>query len=152
MLCKPPCLVPEFDVSALDRSMVFYTTTLGFSIAFQRAEERFAYLCREGAHLMLQEANGPGRRFRTAELQFPFGRGLNLQIEVSDVIELYHAVTRAELSPVIELEERWYRQAEIERGARQFVVADPDGYLLRFYSALGTRSVRERPGNIRSRH
>ena len=36
-------------------------------------------------------------------------------------------------------EERWYRQGEAERGDRQFVVEDPDGYLLRFFSDLGER-------------
>ena len=45
----------------------------------------------------------------------------------------------ANLVIVIELEERWYRQVTIERGNRQFVVADPDGYLLRFYQNLGVR-------------
>ena len=36
------------------------------------------------AELMLQEAEGPGRRFRTAPLQHPYGRGMNMQIEVDD--------------------------------------------------------------------
>jgi hypothetical protein len=39
------------------------------------------------------------------------------------------------------METRWYRIGRIERGNRQFVVADPDGYLLRFFEDLG-----ERPG------
>ncbi len=38
------------------------------------------------------------------------------------------------------LEEKWYRKGETEVGNRQFVVADPDGYLLRFYEDLGTRA------------
>ena len=39
------------------------------------------------------------------------------------------------------LEERWYRREDEELGNRQFVVADPDGYLLRFFTNLGTRPV-----------
>ena len=35
-----------------------------------------------GIHLMLEEAAGPGRRFRTAPLEYPYGRGANFQIEV----------------------------------------------------------------------
>ena len=31
-------------------------------------------------------------------------------------------------------EESWYRRGSEENGNRQFVVADPDGYLLRFYT------------------
>jgi GNAT superfamily N-acetyltransferase len=42
------------------------------------------------------------------------------------------------------LEERWYRENEIENGQRQFVVADPDGYLLRFFTDLGQRSAQRR--------
>lgn len=88
---------------------------------------------------MLEEVDGPGRRFRTAELQQPFGRGLNLQIRTTDVLKLRDAVVRAGFSPLMEIEERWYRQSETERGNLQFVVADPDGYLLRFYTDLGSR-------------
>ena len=88
---------------------------------------------------MLEEADGPGRRFRTAELQHPFGRGLNLQIRTTNVVTLHEAVLRSGVTPLIPIEERWYRQSGVERGNRQFVVADPDGYLLRFYSDLGSR-------------
>jgi catechol 2,3-dioxygenase-like lactoylglutathione lyase family enzyme len=134
-----PLLVPELDVSDLDRSLSIYVGVLGFRHQVSRPEERFAYLIREGVHLMLEEAAGPGRRFRTAPLEYPFGRGMNLQIEVADVDTLYARVQQAGLGVIIALEERWYRQAETETGNRQFVMADPDGYLLRFFSDLGDR-------------
>ena len=136
-----PPLVPELDVSDLDRSLAVYMDVLGFSCHVSRPEERFAYLVREGVHLMLEEAAGPGRRFHTAPLEHPFGRGMNLQIEVSDVDTLYASVQQAGLSVVIPLEERWYRQDQTESGNRQFVVADPDGYLLRFFRDLGRRAA-----------
>ena len=136
-----PPVVPELDVSDLARSLAAYEGVLGFECRVTRPEERFAYLVREGAHLMLQEAAGPGRRFRTAPLAPPFGRGVNLQIEVSDVDALHAAVARSDLVIHVPLEERWYRQADEETGVRQFVVADPDGYLLRFGSDLGRRAV-----------
>ncbi len=136
-----PPLVPELDVSDLDRSLAVYIDVLGFSCHVSRPEERFAYLVREGVHLMLEEAAGPGRRFHTVPLEYPFGRGMNLQIEVSDVDTLYASVQQAGLSVVIPLEERWYRQDQTEAGNRQFVVADPDGYLLRFFRDLGRRAA-----------
>lgn len=68
-------LVPELDVSDLDASLAFYRDVLGFDVLYQRSEARFAYLQRDGAELMLEEAAGPGRRFRTAPLEPPFGRG-----------------------------------------------------------------------------
>ena len=137
-------LTPEFDVSDLDRSLAFYVGVIGFAVMFDRPEERFAFLDLEGVHLMLEEAAGPGRRFRTAPLEFPYGRGVNFKIEVADADRLHGRVQAAGFTIVIPLEERWYRQNEIENGHKQFVVADPDGYLLRFSTSLGQRRAQER--------
>jgi lactoylglutathione lyase len=40
---------------------------------------------------------------------------------------------------LLPLEERWYRRGDVLLGQRQFVVQDPDGYLLRFCQDLGSR-------------
>ena len=88
---------------------------------------------------MLEQADGPGRRFRTAPLEYPFGRGMNLQIEVPDVDHLHAQALKAGAAIYIALEERWYRRGDEETGHRQFVVIDPDGYLLRFFTSLGGR-------------
>jgi hypothetical protein len=105
MAIAPP-LTPELDVEDLDVSLQVYIGVFGFKVLFERPEERFACLELEGTHLMLEQAAGPGRRFRT--LEKPYGRGVNLQIRVSDVVALYDRATRAAVSPVIPLEERWY--------------------------------------------
>ena len=42
---------------------------------------------------------------------------------------------------LVPLEERWYARGDTEIGHRQFVVADPDWYLLRFHEPLGVRGV-----------
>jgi hypothetical protein len=68
-------LVPELDVADLDRSLAFYLDTLGFRRVYERPEERFAFLDFHGAELMLEEAEGSGRRIRTAPLEPPLGRG-----------------------------------------------------------------------------
>ncbi|MEO0884111.1 MAG: VOC family protein [Pseudomonadota bacterium] len=138
---QTPALVPELYVSDLDQSLAFYGDVLGFEVMFLRAEEGFAYLTREGAHLMLEELAGPGRKFQTGNLVPPLGRGMHLQIRVSDVNDLHRGVTESKINIIIDLEDRWYRQSDLERGNRQFVVSDPDGYVLRFYSDLGTRAV-----------
>ncbi len=132
-------LVPELDVSDLAASLAFYVDVAGFTVAYRRSEERFAYLDLDGAELMLQEAAGPGRRFRTAPLERPFGRGVNLQIEVVDVVAVHDRVREADGEVVVAPEERWYRVDNHEVGNRQFVVADPDGYLLRLFEDLGRR-------------
>jgi len=65
---QPASLVPEFDVRDLDTSLRFYVGVIGFAVIVERASERFAYLGVDGAELMLQDASGRGRRFRTAPL------------------------------------------------------------------------------------
>jgi catechol 2,3-dioxygenase-like lactoylglutathione lyase family enzyme len=149
----PAPLVPELDVGDLDASLRFYVGVIGFTVVFQRPRERFAYLALERAELMLQDANGPGRRFRAAPLERPFGRGINLQVAVRNVDELYQRVLAADFEPVVPIEERWYdvdvitpsgrwtMRGPTRAGNRQFVIADSDGYLLRFFSSLGSRPV-----------
>jgi catechol 2,3-dioxygenase-like lactoylglutathione lyase family enzyme len=132
-------LIPELDVEKLDRSLAFYTTVIGCTVLYERPEERFAFLDLEGAKLMLEEAAGPGRRFNTAPLEHPYGRGVNFQIQVADADELYARVLAAAAHVVIPIESKWYRRDDHEVGNRQFVVADPDGYLLRFFTDLGRR-------------
>lgn len=134
-------LIPELDVSDLQESLRFYVGTLGFTIKYERPEERFVMLDIEGASLMLEEAGGPGRRFVTAPLEKPFGRGVNFQIEVTDAKALYEKLLAINAKIVIPLEDRWYRSNAQELGNRQFVVADPDGYLMRFFTDLGARSI-----------
>jgi catechol 2,3-dioxygenase-like lactoylglutathione lyase family enzyme len=134
-------LIPELDVSFLDEALVFYRDTLGFKVVYGRAEERFVMLQREDVRLMVQQADGPGRRFRTAPLERPYGRGVSFQIEVSDVEDLYATVLSRGHTPVLPIEDRWYDIDGPVRGNRQFVVADPDGYLLRFFHDLGSRPI-----------
>jgi len=140
MTSLAPPIVPELDVSDLDRSLAFYRELLGFETRVERPEDT-----RGVVHLMLEEAEGPGRRFRTAPLEYPYGRGINLQIEIPDVDHLHTRAVEAGATIHIPLEERWYRQGEDEAGNRQFVLVDPDGYLLRFFTDLGRRSTRKTP-------
>ena len=97
-------------------------------------------LALQGMRLMLEEAAGPGRRFRTAPLEQPFGRGVNFQIGIANVDDIHQRALASQQPIVIPLEERWYRREAQELGNRQFVVADPDGYLLRFCTDLGARN------------
>jgi uncharacterized glyoxalase superfamily protein PhnB len=66
---------------------------------------------------------------------------MNLQIHVPDVDHLHAQALRSGAAIEIPLEELWYRQGHEEAGNRQFVVIDPDGYLLRFFSSLGRRHM-----------
>lgn len=132
-------VIPELNVTNLEMSLLFYVGVLGFTVRYSRPEETFAFLDIGNGSLMLEQADGPGRRFTTAPLARPFGRGINFQIEVPNVDELYLKCRRAKAPILVSLEEKWYRREQEECGNRQFVVADPDGYLLRFATDLGCR-------------
>ena len=138
----PNALVPEFAVSDFANSKTFYCDVLGFQVAYERPEEGFAYLSLGEAELMIDQI-GAGRTFDDGHLPegYPFGRGLNVQIEVPSIAPLLKALEAVGHELYLTPEDKWYRNDEIEVGNRQFVVADPDGYLLRFFEDLGARPV-----------
>lgn len=125
-------LVPELYCSDFKKSLEFYTGVLDFSIKFDRPEEGFAYLEREGAELML-DTLGQTRIWLKGSLEYPFGRGINLQIETSDVDALYESVQKSGADVFLKMENKSYRCGDETKTNRQFIVCDPDGYLLRFY-------------------
>ena len=131
-------LVPELVVRDLAASLGLYTGPLGFRVLYDRPEDGFAYLDREGAELMLEQIDPES--WLTAEMEPPFGRGINLQIEVSDISALATALREAGITPWLPLEDAWYRTGSTWSGNRQLIVQDPDGYLLRFFQDLGERT------------
>ena len=135
-----PALVPELLVTDLDRSLAFWRDLCGFEVAYDRPEERFAYITLGSAHLMLEEI-GDGRHWMTGPLMAPFGRGINLQISVPDAESLSQSMQDAGVEFFQPLETTWYRVGDEEAGVQQFLVTDPDGYLVRFQSSLGRRPV-----------
>lgn len=138
----PNTLVPEFAVSDFAVSKSFYCDILGFACEYERPEEGFAYLSLGNAELMIDQI-GAGRTFDDGHLpnRYPFGRGLNVQIEVPEISKLINPLSISGYPLYLEPEDKWYRKEEKEVGNRQFVVADPDGYLLRFFQSLGTRQI-----------
>jgi hypothetical protein len=74
-------------------------------------------------------------------LEHPFGRGVNLQIMIDEVDKLYKCVQQAGAHIFLPIEIKWYRANDIELGNQQFIVLDPDGYMLRFFQNLGERNI-----------
>ncbi|MER7244122.1 hypothetical protein [Kribbella sp. NPDC000426] len=108
---------------------------------YQRAEEGFAYVVRGSAHVMLEQ-QGVGRNWVTGVLERPLGRGINFQISVPDLALILSALAAVGYPLFMEPESKWYRiSPQEETGVEQFLVADPDGYLIRFQSPLGRRAV-----------
>ncbi len=133
-------LTPEFAVRDIAKSLSFYCGTLGFTIEYQRPEEGFALVSLNSAQLMLDQID-LGRTFGESLLDKPLGLGVNVQIFVDEphLSHMLCALEELEYPLFLQLEEKWYRQDEVELGQKQFVVADPDGYLLRFAVKLSGR-------------
>jgi catechol 2,3-dioxygenase-like lactoylglutathione lyase family enzyme len=135
-----PDLVPELLVDDLVASVAFWVGLCGFAISYDRPEEGFAYLTSGSAHIMLEQA-GVGRNWIPAPLDRPLGRGINFQINVPSIDPLLDRLS-AHGWPLFQApEEKWYRTGATDVGLTQFLVQDPDGYLLRFSARLPAKST-----------
>lgn len=130
-------LVPELSASSIQASLSFWRDLIGFDIAYDRPEARFAYLVRGRLQVMLCELNG---HWETAEMQLPFGRGVNFQMVVDRIGPILSTLDEAKWPLYEPPNEAWYRVGDQEVGQREFLVQDPDGYLIRFVERLGTRA------------
>ena len=132
-------LIPELSVSDLKSSLRFYVETIGFKAEYKREEDKFAFLSFQGSQIMLEERNG---NWETGAMEYPFGRGINFEILVSKVEPIVASLQSAGYPLMKAPWESWYRLNGQKVGQREFLVQDPDGYLLRFAEKLGMIEVR----------
>jgi catechol 2,3-dioxygenase-like lactoylglutathione lyase family enzyme len=136
-------LVPELLCTDIKASIAFYCGVLGFHILYERPEKGFAMVERQGSQIMLDQYRPDDERsWRAAPMERPFGRGMNLEIGTEKIDDLYTATQSHSASIFLPIEERWYRADDLDLGVRQFIVLDPDGYLLRFSQEMGTRAAK----------
>lgn len=138
---KWTALVPEFVVSNITDSLIFWCDYIGFEVQYERKEEYFAYLAWGSAHVMLEQYDVEDDEWHTAKLEKPYGRGINFQIEIDAVEPILKRLHKAGYPIFIPVEERWYKVGGVEVGQKQFLVQDPDGYLLRLIENLGERKI-----------
>jgi catechol 2,3-dioxygenase-like lactoylglutathione lyase family enzyme len=131
-------MVPELTVSDLDASLTFWCGLLGFVVAYDRPAAKFAYLELGGAQLMLCQRNG---NWETGDMRPPLGQGINLQIMVVSIAPALHALAAAGRPLYQAPSDGWYRVGGQQSGQREFLVQDPDGYLVRLAQDLGTRQA-----------
>ncbi|MFN7780236.1 MAG: bleomycin resistance protein [Betaproteobacteria bacterium] len=130
-------LVPELTVRDLELSLRFYEAA-GFAVRFRRNDPPFAYIELGEAQLMLEQQNPEG--WNVEPLDRPLGRGINFQIEVPDADATLASLLKSGSTPFRDAKDAWYAVSEIaEEGQREFLVQDPDGYLMRFSQYLGRR-------------
>ncbi|MGF6112173.1 VOC family protein [Pseudomonas sp. ADAK2] len=130
-------LVPELMVTHLPSSLHFWTSLIGFNIAYERPG--FAYLDQQGIQFMLEQYDPDEGQWLTGPLETPLGRGINFQITVDSVEPLLQRLAEVQWPLFRPCADVWYRADAVEVGQREFLVQDPDGYLLRLVESLGER-------------
>ena len=121
-------LIPELSVSNIDISKNFYLN-LGFKIRYERKEDKFCFLQLEGNQIMIEENND---NWNTGKLEHPYGRGINLSMEVSNIEKMYEILKEKNIKFFLDLEIHEYRINDKISYDKEFLIQDPDGYLLRF--------------------
>jgi catechol 2,3-dioxygenase-like lactoylglutathione lyase family enzyme len=128
-------LAVSLQCSGFARSLRFYTDVLGFTTMRFEPAQRRAVLERDGVAIELHEEDGS----QLAPLEYPFGRGVTLQIWTHDVEAVYAGVQAYGARLHRPLEEVWREEDGSTVGHSAFEVLDPDGFALRFCQALPPR-------------
>ena len=132
-------LMAEMMVGDFARSLAFWTGPMGFEVAFTRPAQKLACLTRpEGAQIMIYERDG---FWETGPMEAPFGRGAVIQIYVADVDALARAMEQAKLPFYVPPREKWRDWGDRLGGQREFLVQDPDGYLIMVVQRIGERPL-----------
>ena len=90
-------IIPELAVRDLKTSIAFYQT-LGFKKNYERIEDKFVFFSLGKAQLMLQEITPHEKWQVTKELTYPYGSGINFQIEVKNCRYFATTINRSWLS------------------------------------------------------
>ncbi|MFA6065535.1 MAG: VOC family protein [archaeon] len=122
-------LIPELSVFNLEKSLDFYVNTLGFKLEYEREENKFVFLSFEGSQIMLEEGNGC---WQTGKMEKPLGRGINFQFETTSLDVLLKKLEKKNYPLYVKPQVNKYRVKNKIFVCKEFLVCDPDGYLLRF--------------------
>lgn len=124
-------MIPELYVFDIEQTKHFYLTILEFSLEYQRPEEKFIFLSFGESQMMFEALHEQG--WNTGNMQYPLGQGINFSIEVKEDIEsYYHRLKARNVSFYRELTTDHYDVNGEICSPQQFIVQDPNGYLLRF--------------------
>ena len=121
-------LISELTVTNIDISKEFYQK-IGFKIKYERQEDKFCFLELENNQLMIEEEND---NWNVGKMEYPFGRGINISMSVSDVDKMYNDLVKKKIKMFLNLEIHKYKVDDVIYEDKEFLIQDPDGYLLRF--------------------
>lgn len=122
-------MIPELSVFDIERTKKFYRE-LGFKIEYERTEDKFVFMSFQDSQFMVEQIHDDG--WNIGELVYPLGRGINFSIAVDDIEELYKLVNNLNIELYRELTRNIYQVNGIEEMQIEFLIQDPNGYLLRF--------------------
>lgn len=121
-------LIPELSVTNIEKSKKFYLN-LGFKIMYERKEDKFCFLYLEDNQIMIEEINN---NWNVGEMKYPFGNGINISMTVSDIDSFHERIISKRIVLFRKIKTSKYRVDDIIYEDKEFLLQDPDGYLLRF--------------------
>ena len=122
-------MIPELSVFDIEQTKRFYND-LGFKIEYERPEEKFVFMSFQDSQFMFEQIHDDG--WNTGKLSYPLGRGINFSIAVEDVEVIYKLVKTLNFEIYRELTRNQYQVNGAEETQIEFLIQDPNGYLLRF--------------------
>ena len=122
-------MIPELSVFDIEQTKRFYND-LGFKIEYERPEEKFVFMSFQDSQFMFEQIHDSG--WNIGELIYPLGRGINFSIAVDDIEGLYKLVKTLNLEIYRDLNRSIYQVNGTEETQTEFLIQDPNGYLLRF--------------------
>lgn len=123
-------LIPELTVFNIEETRGFYLNILGFKLEYERIEDSFIFVSFENSQFMFEQLHDDG--WNIGELKYPLGRGINFSIEVKDIDSLYDKLTSNNVTLFRELIVSNYKVGDKIIEQKEFLLQDPNGYLLRF--------------------
>ena len=121
-------LIPELSVSNIENSIEFYTS-IGFKIIYERKKDNFCFLELENNQIMIEQINN---NWNTGILEYPFGRGINISMSIKNIDQYYNKIKEKNIKIFQEIQINKYQVDEKIYEDKEFLIQDPDGYLLRF--------------------
>ena len=130
-------ILTELLVTDFEKSLNFYVDIIGFKVEYTRDDPKFAFLSYNGSQIMIQELKSGEKEIE--KLEYPFGRGINFQIDTKSVQIIIDSLTENNYPIKRGIKDSWYKADNKSYGCREILVMDPDGYLLRFSQDLGEK-------------
>lgn len=135
----------EIFVSDFARSRAFYES-LGFSMVRQWHDWAMLALGDNVLDLQGDEHAVAGPHYFTPEIgRFPRGTGVEISIEVDEIDAMYDRARSLGVDIVKAIQDRPWK-------ARDFRIADPDGYFIRFTTPLRSERLAATPGTDEAAH